>query len=86
MDDDVGQLDRAGIDAIVNRDIEVERELRDDAAIVPRKAEVLQLDLAALFPVDLLDLVELAGIEEQLARQARRVNDAGQQRSNEDSA
>lgn len=86
MDDDVRQLDRAGVDAVVDGDIEVERELRDYAPIVPSKAEVLELDLAPLFPVDLLDLVQLAGIEEEPTRQAWRVDDAGEQRSEQDTA
>ncbi len=86
MDDDIRQLDHAGVDPVVEGYVEVERELRDYAAIVPSKAEVLKLDLAPLFPVDLLDQVELAGIEEEPTRQARGVDDAGEQRSEQDTA
>ena len=86
MDNDVRQLDRARIDAVAGGDIEVERELRKDAAVILREAEVLQLDLAPLFPVDRLELVELCRIEEQPSRQARRIDDGGQQRSEQDTA
>jgi hypothetical protein len=86
VDDDVGQFYRARIEPVVEGDIQVKRELRDDAAVVLREAEILELDLASLCPVDLLDLVELGGIEKQPTRQARRVDDSGQQRSEQDTA
>ena len=80
VDDDVCQLDLIWINPVADSDIQVETELRDDAAELPCEAKVSQIYSSTLFAIDLLDLIKLPGVEVQAARQSRRVNQARKQR------
>lgn len=59
MDDDIRQLDLIRINPVADNDIQVETELRNDAAELPCEAKVLQLYSCSVLAVDLLDLREL---------------------------